>query len=57
MAGPLDTWQNAGGKDLYARAADKYQELATTLKPLDLPDDVKRDLDAIVGRADEHLVR
>jgi trimethylamine:corrinoid methyltransferase-like protein len=57
VADPLDTWQAAGGKDLYARAADKYRELRATLQPLDLADDVRRDMDAVVRRADEHLAR
>ena len=53
---PLDTWQTKGGKDLYVRAADRYRDLRATLAPLDLPDDVKRDMDKVVKSADEHLV-
>ncbi len=55
VADPLDVWQAAGGKDLYERAVEKYRELRGTLQPLDLPDDVKRDMDAVVRRADQHL--
>ncbi len=57
IADPLDTWQTAGEPDLYDRAVEKYRELRGTLAPLDLPDDVKRDLDAVVRRADEKLVQ
>jgi trimethylamine:corrinoid methyltransferase-like protein len=57
VAEPLDTWQRAGGKDLYERAAEKYRELRGTLQPLDLPDDVKRDMDAVVRQADATLTR
>ena len=56
VADPLDTWQNAGAPDLYERAAEKHRELLATLQPLDLPDDVKRDMDAVVRRADQHLI-
>jgi trimethylamine:corrinoid methyltransferase-like protein len=55
VSDPLDTWQTNGGKDLYARAVDKYRELRTSLAPLDLPDDVKRDMDNVVKAADEAL--
>ena len=52
---PLDTWQTNGSKDLYARAVDKYRELRSSLAPLDLPDDVKRDMDNVVKAADKAL--
>lgn len=52
---PLDVWQEAGGKDLIERAAEKYRALHGTLAPLDLPDDVRRDMDDIVRRADAAL--
>lgn len=55
IAEPLDTWQNAGAPDLYERAAQKYHELREGLRPLALPDDVVRELQAIVRRADEAL--
>ncbi|MEZ5124865.1 MAG: trimethylamine methyltransferase family protein [Thermoleophilia bacterium] len=55
VADPLDAWQTAGSKDLYERAAEKYRELRATLRPLELPDDVRRDMDAVVARADAHL--
>jgi len=55
VADPLDTWQTSGSKDLYARAVDKYRDLRSTLAPLDLPDDVKRDMDNVVKAADKAL--
>ncbi len=56
VADPLDTWQEKGSKDLYARAVDAYREMRGTLSPLELPDDTIREMDRIVKRADEHLV-
>ena len=57
VSDPLDTWQTSGGKDLYARAVDKYRELRETLAPLPLPDDTKRDMDDVVKAADKALAR
>jgi trimethylamine---corrinoid protein Co-methyltransferase len=55
IADPLDTWQTAGEPDLYERAVQKYHELRENLAPLELPDELTRDLDAVVRRADERL--
>jgi len=49
------TWEAEGEKDLYARAVDEYRRLKTQIKPVDLPDDVRRDMDAVVARADKAL--
>jgi trimethylamine:corrinoid methyltransferase-like protein len=57
VAEPLDAWQTGGSKDLYQRAVEKYRELRATLAPLDLAEDVRRDMDAVVRRADERLDR
>ena len=54
---PYDNWKAAGGKDLRTRALDKYRETKKNLKPLDLPEELKRELDRIVKHADEHLVK
>jgi len=56
VAEPLDMWQAGGGKDLYERAVERYRELRDGLEPLDLPDDTRHEMDAIVRRADEALV-
>ena len=50
------TWEAEGEKDLYARAVDEYRRLLTQIKPVDLPDDVRRDMDGVVARADKALV-
>lgn len=50
------TWEAEGEKDLYARAVDEYKRLRTQIKPLDLPDDVRREMDAVVARADKALI-
>ena len=55
VADPLDTWQNAGAPDLYERAAARYRELRQGLAPLDLPDEVVRDLEKLVAAADAAL--
>ena len=51
------TWEAEGEKDLYARAVDEYRRLRAQIKPVDLPDDVRRDMDAVVVRADAALVK
>jgi trimethylamine:corrinoid methyltransferase-like protein len=57
VSDPLDIWQTNGGKDLYARAVDKYRELREGLQPLPLPDDTKRAMDDVVKAADKALAR
>jgi trimethylamine:corrinoid methyltransferase-like protein len=51
----LDNWINAGRKDLQTRATELYRELTRDLQPLDLPEDVKRDMDNVVRAADKAL--
>ena len=51
------TWEAEGEKDLYARAVDEYERLRTQIKPVDLPDDVRGEMDAVVARADKALVK
>ena len=51
------TWEAEGEKDLYARAVDEYKRLRTQIKPVDLPEDVRREMDAVVARADKALVK
>ena len=57
VSDPLDIWQTNGGKDLYARAVDKYRELREGLQPLPLPADTKRAMDDVVKAADKALAR
>jgi|GEM_PF-686381 len=49
-------WEAAGEKDLYEQAVDEYRRLQEGLRPLDLPEDVLRDMDAVVAAADKALV-
>jgi len=56
VADTVDTWKKKGGKDLYARAVDKYDELKKTFKPQALSDDVIKEMRKIVKRADRKLV-
>ena len=51
-----DTWKVEGGRDLHTRALEKYRELKKTLKPLELPKEVQRELDQIVKQAGERLI-
>jgi trimethylamine---corrinoid protein Co-methyltransferase len=52
----LDNWINAGRKDLQTRAIELYRELKKDLAPVELPDDVKRDMDNVVKAADKALI-
>jgi trimethylamine:corrinoid methyltransferase-like protein len=52
----MDDWQKKGAKDLYERAVERYKEIRKELKPQTLPEEVRREMDSIVKRADEHLV-
>jgi len=52
-----DTWISEGSKDLYTRTLDKYRELKKKFKPLELPEDVKKELDQVEEKAREHLVK
>ncbi len=54
---PAEIWRSEGGKDLYTRALDKYKELEKRMKPLELPEDVQREINRLVKQADEHLVK
>ncbi|MBI4286336.1 MAG: trimethylamine methyltransferase family protein [Chloroflexi bacterium] len=54
---PLEIWRSSGGKDLRARAIEEYQELKKKLQPQHLPEEVQKELDRIVRRADENLVK
>ena len=56
MADSVDTWKAEGGKDLYERAVEKYNALKKEFKSQALSDDVIKDMEKIVKRADEQLV-
>jgi trimethylamine---corrinoid protein Co-methyltransferase len=49
-------WEAEGEKDLYERGAAEYARLRQLAKPLDLPENVLRDMDAVVARADKALI-
>ena len=50
-------WRLEGGKDLYARALDRYKELEKKLKPLEIPKEVQREINRVVEQADECLAK
>ena len=53
----MQVWNSEGSKDLYARAMDKYRKLKKGLRPQPLPEDVQREMNLIVKRADERLAK
>jgi len=57
VAEPYDDWKAAGGKDLRTRALDRYLEAKKNLKPLNLPEELKREFNRIVKAADAHLIK
>ena len=54
---PIDSWKMQGSKDLYQRMLEEYKGLKKKLGPIDFDQEVKRELDRIVKRADEDLVK
>jgi len=53
----VEIWESEGSKDLYARAVDKYREIRKGLQPKQLPEEVQREMNLIVKRADERLAK
>jgi trimethylamine---corrinoid protein Co-methyltransferase len=51
-----EDWAAAGGSDLYARSTAEARRLLDEHEPEPLPDDVLRELRAIVDAADRHAV-
>jgi trimethylamine---corrinoid protein Co-methyltransferase len=51
-----EDWAAAGGSDLYARSTAEARRLLDDHEPEPLPDDVLRELRAIVDAADRHAV-
>jgi len=53
---PYEVWERAGAKDAVARAEDEAARLwETAVEPDPLPDDVCRELDRIIERAEQRL--
>jgi trimethylamine:corrinoid methyltransferase-like protein len=52
---PMDRWMAEGSKDLHSRAVDRFHELRGRFEPQPLPEDMKKELDRIVKKADQHL--
>ena len=55
VTGSLESWVSEGSKDLYARATDIYSELKRTGQPPHINEDVQREMNLIVKRADDLL--
>lgn len=53
---PIDDWESEGRKDLYQRAVEKYCAMKKDLAPPPLSEEVRKEMDEIAKRADEHLV-
>jgi trimethylamine--corrinoid protein Co-methyltransferase len=54
---PMAIWSSEGGKELYTRALEKYEELRKKFQPQPLAQDMQEELNRIVKQADEHLVK
>ena len=54
---PKDVWDLQGSRSFYDRALEQYRELKKGLKPQPLPDDIRKELDNIVKKADKHLAK
>lgn len=52
-----ENWVSLGRKSLHDRALDKYRELRTGFCPLELPEDVRKEMDLILRQAEKHLVK
>jgi trimethylamine:corrinoid methyltransferase-like protein len=50
-------WNTEGRKNLYARALDEYKLLKRNLQPKPLPEDVRKEMNLILKKADEKLVK
>lgn len=51
----VDTWKSQGKKNYFDRAVEKYHKIQKELKPQDLPDDVVKEMNNIVKKADRAL--
>ena len=56
VADNFDHWQSKGAKSLYERAVERYKELRSQLSFASLPDEIVRDMNTVVKKADDHLV-
>ena len=52
---PREIWQEKGSKDLIDRVRDEYQNLREKHQPINHPEEVLKELDAIVARASKEL--
>jgi trimethylamine:corrinoid methyltransferase-like protein len=52
---PRELWEKKGAKDLVAMARDIYQSLKEKHQPIDHPEDVLKEVDAIASRAGKEL--
>ena len=56
VAPSIDAWEAEGRKDLYQRAVEKYHAMKKDLAPPPLPEEVRKEMNKIAKRADEHLL-
>ena len=52
-----EDWVSEGEKDLYERALEKYSEIKKNLSTEPLSDDIQKELNRIVRKADKYLVQ
>jgi trimethylamine:corrinoid methyltransferase-like protein len=54
---PREEWNSKGSKDMYTLALEKYRVLKERLKPQSLPNEVQKEMDVLLKRAQENLVK
>jgi trimethylamine--corrinoid protein Co-methyltransferase len=52
-----EIWNTEGRKNLYTRALDEYNLIKNNLQPQPLPEDVRKEMNLILKKADEKLVK
>lgn len=52
-----EVWSSEGKKNLYSRAFEEYKVIKDSLQPHPLPEDVRKELNLIIKKADEKLVK
>lgn len=52
---PKERWEAAGAKTLFERARDMYSDFMKGFEPRFLPEDIRKEMDTIVVRANEDL--
>jgi trimethylamine:corrinoid methyltransferase-like protein len=52
---PREIWQKNGGKDLIAMAREEYRKLRKRHRPVNHPEEILKEIDTIVAKANDEL--